>query len=113
MGLFNANKLSLNIRKAKDSLFHKKSSKDGLLSYQLKKTSYQGKLPTSKTADNTIERKASIKFLGLMLDENVFWGKLAKILDYCTVPSLYLKEKYLKSIYFAYIHSCMNYAKIV
>ena len=48
-----------------------------------------------------------------MLDENVFWGKLEKILDYCTVPSLYLKEKYLKSIYFAYIHSCMNYAKIV
>ena len=107
---FKANKLSLNNRKTKYTLFHKKSSKDNL----------PLKLPALKIADNNIERKTAIKFLGVMLDENISWEehlctvetKLAKNIRllYCTKPLP--KEKSLKSIYFAYIHSYLNYANI-
>ena len=55
-----------------------------------------------------------------MLDENISWEehlctvetKLAKNIRllYCTKPLP--KEKSLKSIYFAYIHSYLNYANI-
>ena len=55
-----------------------------------------------------------------MLDENISWEehickdeiKLAKNIGllYCAKPLL--EEKSLKSIYFAYIHSYLNYANI-
>ena len=85
-----ANKLSLNNRKTKYTLFHKKSSKDNL----------PLELSALKIADNNIERKTATKFLGVMLDENISWVehirtlKLSqqKILDYYTVQSLYSKK---------------------
>ena len=58
---FKANKLSLNNRKTKYTLFHKKSSKDDL----------PLKLPALKTVDNNTERKIEIEFVGVMLDENI------------------------------------------
>ena len=60
---FKANKLSLNNKKTKYTLFHKNSSKDDL----------PLKLPPLKIADNNIERKTTIKFIGVMLDENISW----------------------------------------
>ena len=60
---FKANKLSLNNKKTKYTLFHKNSIKDDL----------PLKLPDLKIANNEIERKKAIKFLGVMLDENVNW----------------------------------------
>ena len=107
---FKANKLSLNNRKTKYTLFHKKSSKDNL----------PLKLPALKIADNNIERKTAIKFLGVMLDENISWvehirtveTKLAKNIGLLYRAKPLLEEKSLKSIYFAYIHSYLNYANI-
>ena len=49
------------IKKTKYTLFHKNSIKDYL----------PLKLPDLKIANNQIERKKAIKFLGVMLDENV------------------------------------------
>ena len=92
--LFKANKLSLNNRKTKYTLFHKKSSKGDL----------PLKLLALKIADNNIKIKTAIKFLGVMLDENISWEehictietKLVKILDYYTAQSIYLKKNLLK-----------------
>ena len=105
---FKANKLSLNNRKTKYTLFHKKSSKDNL----------PLKLAALKI-DNNIERKTAIKFLGVMLDENMSWEEHIRTVEtkpgknigllYPTKPLL---EKSLKSVYFAYIHSYLNFANI-
>ena len=58
---FNANKLSLNVKKTKFSFFHKSSKKDNipLLLLNLNINGF------------TIERGSSIKFLGVSLDENL------------------------------------------
>ena len=94
----------------KSTLFHKTSSKDNL----------PLNLPALKIADNNIERKTAIKFLGVMLDENISWEehistvetKLAKNIGLLYRAKPLLEEKSLKSIYFAYIHSYLNYANI-
>ena len=61
---FKLNKLSLNNRKTKYTLFHKKSSKDD----------QPLKLPALKIADNNNERKTAIKFSRSNLDlgTNIF-----------------------------------------
>ena len=107
---FKANKLSLNSKKTKYTLFHKKSVRDDL----------PLKLPALKIADDIIERKTAIKFLGVMLDENITWeehirtveNKLAKNIGLLYRAKPLLEEKSLKSIYFAYTHSYLNYANI-
>ena len=60
---FKANKLLLNIKNRKYTLFHKYSIKDKI----------PLKLPTLKIGNKVIEKTPSIKFLGVMLDENVSW----------------------------------------
>ena len=110
---FKANKLSLNNRKTKYTLFHKKSSKDDQSLQPLK-------LPALKIADNNTERKTAIKFLEVMLDENISWDehictvetKLAKNIGLLYRTKPLIEEKSLKSIYFAYIHTYLNYANI-
>ena len=81
---------------------------------------YLLKLPALKTADNNTERKTAVKCLGVMLDENISWEehirkvetKLAKSIRLLYQAKPLLEEKSLKSIYFAYIHSYLNYANI-
>ena len=46
--------------------FHKDSVKDNMLL----------KLPDLQIANKTIERTFSIKFLGVILDENITWNNL-------------------------------------
>ena len=101
---FKAKKLSLNIRKTKYTLFHKKSSKDD----------------PPKKAENMIGRKTPIKFLGVTLNENLFWGehirtvktKLVKNIRLLYRTKALLEEKYLKSFYFPYTNSYLDYANI-
>ena len=59
---FKANKLSLNVKKTNYTLFHKSISKDYL----------NLKLPELKTVNSVLKRQISVKFLGVMLDENYF-----------------------------------------
>ena len=68
----------------KYTLFNKNSIKDDL----------PLKLPDLKIAKNEIERKKAIKFLGVMLDENVKWQEHIrtvenKISGCFTVQSIY------------------------
>ena len=99
---FKANKLSLNSEKTKYTLFHKSSAKDDI----------PLKLPILKISGKKIERETAIKFLGVMLDENISWekhmgtikSKLAKNIGLLCRAKPLLQVKSLKSIYFAHIH---------
>ena len=68
---FQANKLSLNESKTKFTLFHKSWDKDNL----------PLKLPILKINNFEIKRTTSIKFLGIMVDENLTWKDLIDILE--------------------------------
>ena len=76
---FQANKLSLNESRAKFTLFRKSWDKDNL----------PLKLPILKINNFEIKRTTSMKFLGIMIDEN-------------TMPTLY----------FSFFNSCLNYSNI-
>ena len=107
---FNANKLSLNVKKTKFSFFHKSSKKDNI----------PLRLPDLNINGLTIERESSIKFLGVWIDENLTWrdhihtveNKIAKNIGLLYQGKHYLDDNCLKQIYFAYIHAYLNYANI-
>ena len=106
---FKANKLSLNIKKVNYTLFRKKSTKDDL----------PLKLPGLKIV-NSVLKGQTIKFLGVMLDGNISWkehiktveNKLSKNIGLLCKAKQLLDNESLKSIYFSYIHSYLNYANI-
>ena len=75
---FEANKLSLNIGKRKYFFFHKPSRKDYLLPL----------LPRLLIKKHKVERVKSIKFLGVLLDENLSWKD----------PIKYIENKVAKNI---------------
>ena len=68
---FQANKLSSNESKTKFTLFHKSWDKDNL----------PLKLPILKINNFEIKRTTSIKFLGIMVDENLTWNDQIHILE--------------------------------
>ena len=67
-----------------------------------------------------IERTNAIKFLGVLLDENIIWKKhicsvekkLAKNIGLLYRAKYLLGESSLKTVHFSYIHSYLNYANI-
>ena len=107
---FRANKLSLNVKKTNYTLFHKCSLKDKM----------PLKLPELKIGNNIIEKATSIKFLGVIIDENISWrdhiktveNKLSKNIGLLYQAKQFLDENSLKTLYFSYIHSYLNYANI-
>ena len=107
---FKTNKLSLNVKKTKYTFFHKNSIKDDI----------PLKLPALKIANREIERTNAIKFLGILLDENIFWKnhirsvekKLAKNIGLLYRAKYLLDDSSLKTIYFSYVYSYLNYANI-
>ena len=107
---FRANKLSLNVKKRNYTLFHKCSLKDKM----------PLKLPELKIGNNIIEKATSIKFLGVMIDENISWrdhiktveNKLSKNIGLLYQAKQFLDENSLKTLYFSYMHSYLNYANI-
>ena len=107
---FKADKLSINIKKTKFTLCHKNYFKDEI----------PLKFPALMIGNNNIERKSSIKFLGVMLDEHISWidhvrtaeNKIAKNIGLLNRESHFFNENPLKTVYFSYIHSYFNYANI-
>ena len=99
---FRANKLSLNVTKTNYTLFYKNSAKHTL----------PLKMPELKIGNSIIKRKSSV-----MLDENISWKEHIKTIKATNIGLLYRAKPYLdgmslKTIYFSYIHSYLNYANI-
>ena len=97
---FKANRMLLNIKKNKCTFFLKP--------------------PELIIANRAIERTNAIKFFGVLLDENITWKyhicsvekKLAKDIGLLYQATYLPDESFLKTVYFSYIHSYLNYAKI-
>ena len=107
---FNANKLSLNVSKTKYSFFHSSAYKDKI----------PLRLPTLEINNIIIKRDPTMKFLGVLLDENLNWKthisciekKISKNLGILYKARFVLNEKCSKQLYFAFIHSYLNYGNI-
>ena len=107
---FNANKLSLNLTKTKYSFFHSSYYSD-LIPLRLPRLAINNKI---------IKRETVMKFLGVLLDENLNWknhihcieNKISKNLGILYKARLVLNEKCTKQLYFSFIHSYLNYANI-
>jgi exonuclease III len=107
---FRANKISLNSRKTKYIFFHN--------SYQHENIPL--KLPDLIISNNKIKRVSHLKFLGLIIDENLSWDIHIKILENQTAKTIgmlykvrpFLNTNCLKLIYFSLIHSHMSYGNI-
>ena len=107
---FKSNKLSLNVDKTKWSLFHPLSKRQFL----------PQTLPNLLIEDIYIKREHVTKFLGVFIDENLSWKQHIEILTskICkSIVILYksrnvLSKQCLNQLYFSFIHSYVNYAKI-
>ena len=70
--------------------------------------------------DVKIKRENSLKFLGVMIDENLTWkthvelveNKFSKNVGILSKASRYLNSESLRSIYLALVHPYINYANI-
>ena len=107
---FCANKLSLNTDKTKHVLFQKAKSSDNLPLV----------LPDLCINNAKIKRENSLKFLGVMIDENLTWkthvelveNKVSKSVGILFKASHFLNANCLRSIYFALVHPYINYSNI-
>ena len=96
---------------AKYVLFHKAKSKDNLPLV----------LPDLFINNVKIKSENSLKFLGVMIDENLTWktyvelgeNKISRSIGILFKASRSLNSKSLRSIYFALVHPYINYANIV
>ena len=107
---FISNKLSLNVGKTKFSFVHKPSKKDDIPII----------LPKLSINGNEIQRKESIKFLGVLLDENLNWkehikcteNKISKNIGILYKAKPFLTKECMLSLYYSYIHPYINYGNI-
>ena len=107
---FKANKLSLNVTKTKYILFLKPSKVDDI----------PLKLPDLNINNINIKRVNSMKFLGVILDQHLNWKEHLKLIENKTSKCIgimhrakyLLNHKCLKHIYFAFIHSYLNYCNM-
>ena len=98
---FGSDKLSLNADKTKFTLFDKVIQKDNIPLV----------LPTLKINNTLIKRVDHIKFLGVLLDENLTWKNHINLIENKTSKSLgilhpakfLLNQKSRKDIYFSFI----------
>ena len=103
---FISNKLLLNIKKTKYSFFHKPSQKENISLLLLLLIINNLK----------IQRKESIKFMGVLLDENLSWkehikyneNKIAKNLGLLYKAKHYLNKRSLIVLYYSFIHTYIN-----
>ena len=107
---FQSNKLSLNANKTKYIFFHKQRESENI----------PLKLPVLKIDNIEIKREQSLKFLGVLIDENLTWknhiellqNKISTNIGVLFKASKLLNMRCLKNIYFALIHSYISYANI-
>ncbi|MBY0580860.1 MAG: reverse transcriptase family protein [Rickettsiales bacterium] len=105
-----ANKLSLNKTKSKYILFSKSSKSETL----------PLKLPDISIEKTNLQRTFCIKFLGVLLDEQISWkdhinlieNKISKSIGIMYKTRHMLDKNCLKLIYYSFIHSYINYCNI-
>ena len=103
---FISNNFSLNVKKTKFSIFHKASRRDDLPRV----------LPKLSINNQVIKRQSSIKFLGILLDENLPWKKHLKLTENKVDKNIgliskakpYLNKASLLPLYFSYINSTLT-----
>ena len=107
---FKANKLSLNDKKTKFTLFHKASHSDNI----------PLKLPNLFINDKKLKQATSLKFLGVIIDETLSWkvhintleSKLASTIGLLYKTRAFLNLKSRRLLYFSFVHSHLTYANI-
>ena len=78
-------------------------------------------LPKLFINNQVIKRQWSIKFLRILLDENLSWKEHLKLTENKFVKNIwliykakpYLNKDLILALYFSYIHSYVNYAYLV
>ena len=104
---FVSNKLLLNLSKTKYLLFHKTSKRERRNS---------ALLPKLNINNSEIDRPECLKFLGVLLDQNLCWkehikyieSKIAKTTGLLYKAKPYIDKHFLLSLYHCYIHSYVN-----
>ena len=109
---FLANKLLLNVAKTKYSFFYKTSKKEDI----------PLKFPRLQRNNYNIDRIPSVKFQGVSLAENLSWtwkdhikyteNKISKNIGILYKARNSLSKESLLSVYYAYIHTYINYANL-
>ena len=107
---FTSNKLALHAKKTKYSCFHKPSKKDDIPLM----------LPKLAISNPVIEKQEFIKFLRVLLDENLNWkehvkhteNKIAKNLGLLYQARPFLERNALLALYYSYIQTYINYVNI-
>lgn len=106
----NMNKLTINLTKTNYTIFHRLHKKDKI----------PLALPKLIIGEYIVKRECSMKFLGVILDENINWkdhinmieNKISKNIGLLYKAKPYLDQSCLKYIYYSFIHSYLNYANI-
>ena len=99
------------LKKTKYLFFHKPSKKDDI----------PLRLPKLIISNYEIQRKESIKFLGVLLDQHLTWKEHTKLIENKIAKNIgilykarpYLDKNALLWLYYAYIQSYLNYANTV
>ncbi len=109
---FRANKLSINISKTKYVLFHTRNSlPDELIPDDL-----------TLTIDNiNIDRTNCMKFLGILVDQNVLWNDHCNYITSKISKSIYilnrvkriLPHRLMKTLYYSMIYTYINYGLVL
>lgn len=107
---FKANKLSLNAKKTKYTLFHSCQQKKFL----------PNNLPFLSIENNEIIQENVTKFLGVLIDENLSWkthinsvnSKISKNIGLLYKARPFVKTDCMKQLYFSFVHGYLTYANI-
>ena len=107
---FKANKLSLNVKKTKFSLFHQSRKKKLIPEF----------LPKLCIDNCEIQRELVTKFLGVYIDENLTWKhhinnvktKVSKSIGILYRSRDMLNKPLLKQLYHSFVHSYLNYGNV-
>jgi len=108
---FKSNKLSLNANKTNYILFFKSTKINDI----------PLRLPSLIINDVIIERKLSVNFLGIQMDENLTWknhiqiveNKISKNLAMLYKAKPFLNFDALKNLYFCFINTYLTYCNII
>ena len=107
---FKSNKLSLNVKKTKYTLFCSPQVKRKLPKV----------MPNLHIENNEILREEVTKFLGVLIDSNISWkyhintinNKISKNIGVLYKARPFIDRNSMKQLYFSFIHSYLTYANI-